>query len=311
MRVDELSKLLTQGIVPPCARCPEKKTPPQCCDITEKQHVNSGSRAKVKSRFISTSENESVLAWYCANTSGNPRNNSATYVEMEIIYDENNVSRTCERNYGATANNRAKASCEVLIKDHIPVENILHVFRVKTIPKGIYDKLPNTIYEKNGTEFKKIFGHAQQKDKYMISAKVWSKNNTTQFNLISGQFPEDYFPEGMKTSAIAVKKNRTMKRTMTSIIQNDDLVGKRIRKKFDDGNMYDGIVTKLGREYYKINYDDGDSEDMTREEVIGYLITKQPRSLTSNKKNTISTRKSSMTPTSTRRKRQRTSMKMI
>ena len=164
----------------------------ECCKITDRQHVSSGSRAKTKSRYISVTTSEPVAAWWSSNTDGKPKYNSnkaksATYVEIDMEYEPNKIIDTCERNYGATANNFAKASCEVLIMDDIKMEYITNIYRVKVIQKWEYDSLPNT-YTKNGLFFKKLCNIIKGTKKYLLSLKI----PKIGFNMEFDNFPKDY-----------------------------------------------------------------------------------------------------------------------
>ena len=194
LRSNELNKLnKNQGLTAHCDNCKCKECILEdCCKINDRQHVNSGSKAKIKSRYISATYEEHIAAWWSSNTDGKPKYSlttakSATYVEIDMEYNPDKIIDTCEQDYGATANNRAKSSCEVLIKDDIGMENITNIYRVKQILKKEFDSLPDT-YTKNGLFFKKIHSNVQKKDKYMLSLKIPEIN----FNIESDDFPIDY-----------------------------------------------------------------------------------------------------------------------
>jgi len=191
LRTDELSSLFSNGILSRCQNCDIIPPIPTCCNITDRQHVNSGSRANEKSRYISTSGEEDVVAWYCENDSGNPTSKkSATYIEIDEEYSDRVIWTCLNEDYGATANNRAKASCEVLIKDYIPLENIKNIFRVKSISKFLFDLLPEMYNNEHGMEFKKIQTRKIQKTiKYLLVWKIWGENNDNDdMNLIREKF---------------------------------------------------------------------------------------------------------------------------
>jgi hypothetical protein len=194
LRSNELSKLNKGlGLVAHCDNCKCKECIlDKCCYINDRQHVSSGSKAKIKSRYISATAEESIAAWWCSNSDGNPKYNSksaksATYVELDIEYNPIKTIDTCERDYGATANNFARASCEVLIMDDVKMENITNIYRVKQIHKWEYDSLPNA-YTKNGLFFKKMCDTIKKTKKYLLSFKI-PKNN---FNIEIDNFPKDY-----------------------------------------------------------------------------------------------------------------------
>lgn len=274
LRTDEIPLLITNGIKARCNGCNEPPPNKQCCDITDNAHVQSGSRAIIKSRYISTTEDVEVAAWYCSNTSGNPSSSkSATFVELQESFDENYMIMTCQQEtYGITAKNRAKASCEVLIMDYIPPENIINVLRVRTILKHIHDALPDESYEKNGFYFQKLTGFAQQQEKYMLTWLVWSKNNDIELNIETEKFPDDFIPDDVTIEPII---RQSKKRSPTTNIENDELIGSKIQKIFD-GKLYNGKVTRKNRQYYKVRYTDGDEEEMDRKEVTQHLV-KNPK----------------------------------
>lgn len=247
LRTDELYDLLKNGIIAQCKNCNcEYCTVDKCCEITDKAHINSGTKAKLKSRYISTSESEPVVAWWSANTSGNPLEKSATYIEIDeeeqhdVDEEEKYIIKTCEKNYGAMANNRARASCEVLIMDYIPVENIISIFRVKIITKREFDKIP-TSYVHNGYEFKKIYNNIQNKDKYMLTMKIWSKYENINFDINSGLFPDDYLPFNVSSTIISKPKNkRTYKnvpiKSHRPLVKSNIIRSARIQSKLRNSN---------------------------------------------------------------------------
>lgn len=269
LRSDEIPSLLTNGIIAQCNNCNEPPPNKPCCDITDNAHVQSGSRAIMKSRYISTTEDERVAAWYCSNTSGNPSaSKSATYVELQETYDEKYMINTCQQeNYGATARNRAKASCEVLVMDYIPPENIINVVRVRTISKYIYDALPDR-YNKNRFDFKKLTGFAQGQEKYMLACIVWSKTDKNK-NLRTDIFPDDFIPDNVTLEPV-IRQSR--KRSPVTNIEDDKFIGRKIQKMFD-GKKYVGSVTRKNRNYYKIRYSDNDEEEMDSSEVRQHLLS--------------------------------------
>ena len=48
----------------------------------------------------------------------------------------------------------------------------------------------------------------------------------------------------------------------------------KVRKKFNDGKLYDGIVSKYDKKnkWYIVKYDDGDKEDLNLNELKKMLI---------------------------------------
>ena len=52
----------------------------------------------------------------------------------------------------------------------------------------------------------------------------------------------------------------------------DKLIGREVRKKFQNHGYFIGKVTSFDDPYYKIIYADGDEEEMTRSSVLKYLV---------------------------------------
>ena len=195
LRSEELNDLYNnRGLRAHCDNCKCKDCIlEECCKINDRQHVNSGSRANTKSRYISTTRDEKIAAWWSANIEGNPKytttGKSASYVEIDIDINNppNPVIDTRGREYGATANNRAKSSREVLIKDDVPMKYITSIYRVRQILKNEFDSIPDS-YNKNGFLFKKIYYNVKKKDKYMLVLKLPEVN----FDIRYDNFPKDY-----------------------------------------------------------------------------------------------------------------------
>ena len=202
LRTDELKNILTTGLVPPCTPCPKKG---KCCDISPSAHINSGTKAKVKSRYISASEKESVGHW-CSNNNGNPTDKkSATYVKFIVKYDGINVlNPKTDVQLGVMAKNAAKASSEILIKDNVRPSNLLEICRIKTITKSYYDILPDNFITTD-MEFKKIKGKGKDnKTTYHLSMKIWSSTKTIDFNIDNGKWPDIFIYDAKKNKEIIV-----------------------------------------------------------------------------------------------------------
>ena len=262
VRSDELFGLLSQGIVAHCNHCPIDP----CCKVTDGQHINSGSKSKIKSRYISSTKREDIAAWWSANTSGNPTaHKSATYIEFEDIYDESHMIDSITRNYGATANNRAKMSAEVLVLDHIPISKITNIYRVKKVDKSMFDKFGDDNGTRNGPPnsgtFRRIFSIVQGKPKYLLTWKIWSTNTADMdgYDLVYNKFPV------VDTGISEVDPSI-----------HDSLIGQRIYKMFDDISYQGTVVGVIGKRYY-IKYDDDDSEEMNKTEVETHLLSKRVR----------------------------------
>jgi len=278
LRTDELSTLLSEGIK---ARCdPENCPHDPCCHVSHGAHIQSGTNARVKSRYISTSIDESTVAWYCCNNEGKPaytpRGKSATYAEIEENYEPDYMVITWLQNYGATARNRALASGEVLVMDFIPKSSIVAVYRVQTIPKHVYDALQfynDGKYEHQGRYYHTLLGNAQQKDKYMLSMLAWHREYDIDYDIMHDEFPTDCLPYDMVIQNQPRRTTQKRKRDAISEekITENKFIGKRIKKKFD-GRYYYGRVVRQNREFYKIRYEDGDEEEMDEDEIQRYLV---------------------------------------
>jgi len=281
LRSEELHSLLANGIKARCGDCPFERGVHDllndCCNISDAAHVQSGTKAEQKSRFISTTTNESVAAWYCCNSDGNPAftrtGKSATYVELKVSPNSHDVIITSNQtHYGATARNRSMASNEVLVVDFIPSSCIMAVFRVKMIPKYIYDALQKyggDYYNHRGRTYKTIHQKQEQQDKYMLVMHAWDSRYDIGFDIIQDSFADDFIPDDVHVEPVVLRKKQK-RNGFPDDNEKDRFIGKRIQKQFD-GKMYSGTVVKRGREYYKIHYDDGDQEEMDAEEVEQYL----------------------------------------
>jgi hypothetical protein len=269
LRPNELPNLVENGIVARCRPCPpidaaETHNEPACCKITDIQHVHSGTKSKEKSRYISTTADESVAAWWCSNKVGisstGDNDKSATYIELKI--DENKTVNICTpeilSKLGSTGKNQAMASCEFIIKDTISPRDIHKIFRVKDIDKEVFDDLPPE-YTKNGVHYKTICKRIKKQQKYLLVVEIWSSvDRDEKINIVNGEFPADYHP-------------------------HDKYIGKKVRKMYN-GKMYDGIVSKKGSQFYKVIYDDNDREDMTPRELTRHMVDSKESNKTKRKR---------------------------
>lgn len=63
LRFNEIHNLIKYGkLIPPCYPCIDIDIIPDCCNITASQHVTSGTKAKTKSSWISTSKLINIAA---------------------------------------------------------------------------------------------------------------------------------------------------------------------------------------------------------------------------------------------------------
>jgi hypothetical protein len=326
VRPDELFELLSMGIVAHCNHCPvdpnsgdkspsydtkSKATLPpwfSCCKINDRQHINSGSKSKIKSRYISATKSEDIAAWWSSNTSGNPTpNKSATYIEFDDVYDASHMIDTITRNYGATANNRAKMSSEVLVLDRIPISNITNIYRVKEVKKSVFDTFDA---DDLLSRFRRIFSVVQGKPKYLLTWNIWSKTENgsktkhrseTEYDLVYNRFP----PVGPKVGRsqtgrfLGMIPERSVGiDTECSVLDSsirDALIGQRIHKMFDDISYQGTVIGVIGNRYY-VKYDDDDSEEMNKTEVETHLMNENHKRI-----------RTSVSPMSKSRKRSRMS----
>ena len=70
------------------------------------------------------------------------------------------------------------------------------------------------------------------------------------------------------TAMPAAKRQRRAPKKDVTIDDMGGLIGRRVRKWFDDPEgWYEGSVTAYDGKYFRVNYDDGDSEDMGADEL--------------------------------------------
>ena len=83
-------------------------------------------------------------------------------------------------------------------------------------------------------------------------------------------------PENPENPAlpIEVQNNRKVKEKEKEKEKEkiDKLIGREIRKKFQHHGYFIGKVTAFDDPYYKIAYEDGDEEEITRGSVLKYLV---------------------------------------
>ena len=89
------------------------------------------------------------------------------------------------------------------------------------------------------------------------------------------QVPPKEMIEKHNATKRATKKTKALAAALT--IARDEhgkfKVGTIVRKKFDDGVEYEGIVTEYFPEegLYKIEYEDDDTEDFDEDQIVEYL----------------------------------------
>ena len=71
---------------------------------------------------------------------------------------------------------------------------------------------------------------------------------------------------------IMIQNNRKLKEKEKEKEKVDYLIGREVRKKFQNHGYFIGKVMSFDDPYYKIIYTDGDEEEMTRASVLKYLV---------------------------------------
>ena len=167
IRPEEYPALITTGLLPPPGYDKNK---------TINQHVSAGSRSKLKSRYISCSTSEgSSAAWAYGS--------SKLYVKfmahMDYDFDKDDVLIRGEvvplNKYsvkcivpGILAQNAAKSSNEVVIKDLVKPDAILEVFYVELGRQGSPEngkKRMNILGVEKEYEYHAVYGEGKKKDK--------------------------------------------------------------------------------------------------------------------------------------------------
>jgi hypothetical protein len=167
IRTEEYPALITTGLLPPPGHDKNK---------TINQHVSAGSRSKLKSRYISCSTSEgSSAAWAYGS--------SKLYVKfmahMDYDFDKDDVLIRGEvvplNKYsvkcivpGILAQNAAKSSNEVVIKDWVKPDAILEVFYVELGRQGSPEngkKRMNILGVEKEYEYHAVYGEGKKKDK--------------------------------------------------------------------------------------------------------------------------------------------------
>ena len=71
---------------------------------------------------------------------------------------------------------------------------------------------------------------------------------------------------------LMIQNNRKLKEKEKEKEKVDKLIGREVRKKFQNHGYFTGKVMSFKDPYYKIIYTDGDQEEMTRASVFKYLV---------------------------------------
>jgi hypothetical protein len=167
IRPEEYPAVITTGLLPPPGHDKNK---------TINQHVTAGSKSKVKSRYISCSTSEGSSAAWAYNA-------SKLYVKfmahMDYQFDKDDVLIRDEvvplNKYsvkcvvpGVLAQNAAKSSNEIVIKDWVKPDAILEVFYVELGKEGTPEKgkkRMNILGVEKEYEYHAVYGEGKKKDK--------------------------------------------------------------------------------------------------------------------------------------------------
>ncbi|MFF5471900.1 hypothetical protein [Streptomyces achromogenes] len=134
LRPEELP--LRNGLRPPAGHDPDK---------TAADHIRAGSRAKVKSRWVSfTRSIKTAAAWAAENESriAKVKLPDGARVEEGRVYDTTDPVQLAAvfGDNGGSAENFAKASQEVVVKDGLGAEAVLQVFKAKYLTPEQYEQ---------------------------------------------------------------------------------------------------------------------------------------------------------------------------
>jgi len=167
LRKDEIENIKTEGLIARCSPCPEAGT---CCDISAAAHIRSGSKAVTKSRWISTTLSESIAALWSSTKGG------GFYCKIVLNASDPNivvVNRQSARQIGlsGSAFNFALASEEVLVKDFIPPQSIVELYKSVHVTKRDWE---TTSYQ-FATVGKR---RNKQANRYVVANRVWTRDSS-------------------------------------------------------------------------------------------------------------------------------------
>jgi len=258
LRPNEIFTLLKTGkLLPPCTPCPNAGP---CCNITVSAHINSGSKALLKSRYISTTKSPAIAAlWASAKKNGdgsllrlpNTIASSGVFVEIDTNYP-NHLELMNPQNpdysLGKTAINSAKASQEILIEDEIPFANIRALYKAEQVTQPIWNawtegKSTGKKTQKN-SKINVIWGPIGEMDisdnyKELLGAE---SQRSREFNAIFGN--TDDLLEEMKNARVAsadARSARTASADLVLPMHSSNSFGRSVlgkRKKYMD-EMYE------------------------------------------------------------------------
>ena len=93
-----------------------------------------------------------------------------------------------------------------------------------------------------------------------------NKQDAVVQNVIVPALPEN------QVEPLMIQNNRKLKEKEKEKEKVDHLIGREVRKKFQNHGYFIGKVMSFDDPYYKILYSDGDMEEMTRASVLKYLV---------------------------------------
>lgn len=233
LRPDELKLLYTKNkLEAPCNTC-LTPTPTECCNITASAHVSAGSKARVKSSWISTTYNPNIAALWASTkkmqndsiirTTGNSSSGLIAVIDPSGLIWSNPAE---DPEIGITGKNAAKKSCEILIKDKIPGSNVIMLLQAEQVNKENFNnwiggelklggklKLDGKVYgSRTNTSSKMyvIYGRLTDSSilQYLedISREELSKKFTGPKNLNGGSYKKKQLKNTKKTNKTKCKK---------------------------------------------------------------------------------------------------------
>jgi hypothetical protein len=202
VRPDELGTLIASGaLLPPCTNCPGN----ECCNISAAAHVTSGSRAILKSRWISTTKSLSIAALWSARKgnaffSTNIESGRSSGIIAAIhLHGLDSVDPTKLPDIGVTGKNAAMASREILIKDKIPYSNIVGMYQAKSVTKAEYDDFKGM--KTYGKKTKKMAGSS-----FVV---IYNSIQNTDDNYL--QYLKEAATKGLETRFVAAGRRQSKK----------------------------------------------------------------------------------------------------
>jgi len=159
LRRDELLYNINGELRPPCENC-FSSNPDPCCKKTIQQHVNSGSRSREKSKFISCTKQQKIAALWsavnkhkitgfvvrAADEKTNKSLSSGVIAKIDTQDLKDHIINPLDYLTGKTAINNAKASSEIIFDGNIPAKAV-ELFVSEHVNKTDYDQFVGTKFE--------------------------------------------------------------------------------------------------------------------------------------------------------------------